>query len=78
MAFLDSTNLPEAPEDDFEPGLLVFSRGTAILLLFVYVAYLYFEVLNIYQSINFLTMDEHNLFLASKSRLSLCGQDSSC
>jgi Ca2+/H+ antiporter len=33
-----------SPDDDNLKGLLILSRGTAIILLCVYVAYLYFQV----------------------------------
>ncbi|TDL24965.1 Calcium/proton exchanger [Rickenella mellea] len=37
-------NDPPAPDDGTTPGLLAISRGTAILLLIVYLAYLYFQL----------------------------------
>lgn len=30
-------------QDSAKPGLLIISRGTAILLLFIYLAYLWFQ-----------------------------------
>ena len=39
-AFVDGTDL----ESPYESGLRIISRGTAILLLIVYIAYLYFQV----------------------------------
>lgn len=38
------TDQPSTVEDSWRPGLLIISRGTAILLLFVYAAYLVFQL----------------------------------
>ena len=35
---------PRFAESDGNEGLLIISRGTAIILLLVYVAYIYFQV----------------------------------
>lgn len=37
---------PSAPGNGSKPGLLTISRGTAVMLLLVYVAYLVFQVSN--------------------------------
>lgn len=37
---------PTAPGNGSKPGLLTISRGTAVMLLLVYVAYLVFQVSN--------------------------------
>ena len=41
---LMKTDQPSTVEDSWRPGLLIISRGTAILLLFVYAAYLVFQL----------------------------------
>lgn len=40
----NSLESPPDPQDESLKGLLVLSRGTAIILLLVYVAYLHFQV----------------------------------
>lgn len=37
---------PSAPGNRSKPGLLTISRGTAVMLLLVYMAYLVFQVIN--------------------------------
>lgn len=47
----DTHGQPPAPDDGSLEGLLTISRGTAILLLIVYVAYLYFQVCGLFRNL---------------------------
>ena len=40
-----SSSVDRNSPDDTQSGLLIISRGTAILLLIVYIAYLFFQVI---------------------------------
>ena len=44
LGFFMETDQPVAIEEHLQSGLLVISHGTAILLLFVYAAYLFFRL----------------------------------